>query len=248
MKIILKSVESRRETPLATPDTALQYHIRDLRRDALKRQFALEIPDRDAKKPYFVVKVKPQGKVEERIQVFDKNFKYISCSCDWYVKNQSGFCIHLAALLNAKKFGEFYNTNTENYSQWRLRLKSYASFLPEDLEQCDHEVEIFRPSQNLPIKLGKGSTKEKIQAESTKKYYQIISTGKKTHIPWLTPELEKEENITDKDLLLNGISLYDYQKEVFKKMIVARRGICSMVMGAGKTLIIEGKKVRRSSC
>jgi SNF2 family DNA or RNA helicase len=36
--------------------------------------------------------------------------------------------------------------------------------------------------------------------------------------------------------LLNGVNLFNYQKNIFAKMVTAKRAICSMVMGAGKTL------------
>jgi SNF2 family DNA or RNA helicase len=235
MKITLKPVENRKETPLAAPDTALQYHIRDLRRDALKRQITLEIPDKQDD-THLVIKVKPQGKKEEKIQVFDKNYKYLSCSCDTYVKNQSGFCVHLAALLNAKKFADYYDFNAENYREWRTRLKNYSGLLVNDVDTFDGEIEIFRPSQNSTIKIGNGKNNKKIKADSAKKYYEVMSTGRRTNIPWLTEEFEKKENVNDDKLLLNDINLYDYQKEVFKKMVTARRAICSMTMGAGKTL------------
>lgn len=37
-------------------------------------------------------------------------------------------------------------------------------------------------------------------------------------------------------ILLGGLSLYDYQEDIFQKMLLANKAICSMKMGAGKTL------------
>lgn len=42
--------------------------------------------------------------------------------------------------------------------------------------------------------------------------------------------------IPSDDGLLSGVTLFDYQKNIFAKMVKSKRAVCSMVMGSGKTL------------
>jgi SNF2 family DNA or RNA helicase len=150
----------------------------------------------------------------------------VSCSCEEFQTNGLTYCEHLAvaerlwkghvALIGAEP--HLWRTFMKRFNLLpRLRKdyrgECYRLYLPFD----DEYVFLGNPSQGYKNAVG---CHDKQESSFERKYRQFF---------------QNHPNISSVGLL-NGVTLYDYQEEIFPKMLAAKRCICSMIMGSGKTI------------
>lgn len=160
------------------------------------------------------------------VEVFDTLGNERSCTCDDYFADQAGACIHLAALEGFEKFGWATDQLATN---WRMAFSKERAKIPFLKGAPNYNGAMFWDSA-----LGTHKTLGKTPQLSENwiaygKYKQAQTALQKTLTH--TGPLPSSTG-----LLQGGLNLYPYQEDIFQKMLVAKRGICSMVMGAGKTL------------
>lgn len=158
------------------------------------------------------------------IQLFTKAIKTVGCTCAQFHSNHLGFCEHLALIERLRKG----HINQNDEKTWHKILKRF-NLLPTVRNQYrGRAIRVFKPYEQEYYVLGNRNSE--VVEESVgcpvvspidyeKRYYDFLASHKIVS-----------------DGLLNGVKLYSYQEEIFGKMLAAKRCICSMIMGSGKTI------------
>jgi len=140
------------------------------------------------------------------------------CSCDQYFNRQCGCCKHLAVL-------KFMGTNgsPKAYSEFVKSLKALTRSVKPSVV---NSYLVYDSLENETVQIGTGPN-------------QIRSVSERTRIQLTPKSLQNQPQpiiVPALFPLVSGIALYDYQVEILQKMLNARRAICSMVLGSGKTI------------
>jgi len=134
--------------------------------------------------------------------------------------------VHLAAIENLLTQPVHYKKQT-NYRKWsnvfRIRLRSTPKYYKQRYDFWD-------PLKGRSISVGKKLPVLKTVSTLTHERLNRKHKAKKIKLP--------KPNDAG---LLKGVQLYDYQQEVFSKMLISQRAICSMVMGSGKAEPLTAK-------
>lgn len=189
--------------------------------EAQKRSFIFDLTDLDG--VFKVIKVLEVGSRKlYTVEIFGMNENKIlgACQCPDYRHNEIAYCHHIAGIERLTAASE----------QVRTKLK----FSIQNLDQFPLKVIHYNPASKKVITFGKGEIEHKTVSaiEQEKEPAEIIVDNN------LLAEIErlKKEQPYKKELLEDDVELYDYQQEVFYRLIAAKRAICSLTTGAGKTL------------
>ncbi len=153
------------------------------------------------------------------VSIFSTN--HLSCSCEQYCSKECSFCKHIAVLDFLFRKGKHFDdenvalfSKALNKSIQRIRPSSINTYVYYDSFDC------------VDVRIGSGPNLIKTPSIITKENYHRKNNELNTQLV----------NLDEKIQLTDLISLYDYQRDNLFKMLNAKRAICSMVMGAGKTL------------
>lgn len=211
---------------IPAPSTPLEYARYELRTEALWRKYSLTYKLKE--NIALSISVVDGRKKTNVITLFKGGVT--QCTCSGFLKHEINFCEHIAALQNTIELG----TDKE----WIVGFKAAAGLLRfanvtyYDSYQKDIKTKI------QPQAIANCKTELAVSVETLKQ----------------KQELEKNnDNQETKEIVSNlnsGLKLFDYQEKIFAGMLMAKRAICSMVMGSGKTLtsiaclkwLVENKK------
>lgn len=206
---------------LTVPASALAFKKAEIRHEAFKRTFKFILLPKTAE--HVEVEVVDGKKQKNKLQFFDSTLVACCCSCDEYIKEEARACVHLGALANTLEFPEHYK-KTPNYFSWTNTFRIRLSRIPRKYKQKYHFWDAYKKRQ-----VEFGVQEPAIQTESLKTHIRLQNQRKNNKVKYL-PATASDEG------LLDGVTLYDYQKDIFAKMVSAQRAVCSMSMGLGKTL------------
>lgn len=205
---------------LPAPQTALAFKKAEIRQLAFRRNFKLELLPKTAE--HVEVLVTDGRNKKYTIQYFDRNRTAACCSCDDYVLDEARMCLHVAAIENLLDFPVHYTRN-KDYHKWCNIFRIRLARTPKRYIQ---KYDFWDAYKNKNVEFGERGPA--VETVSTKTYKKIQRQRKNSKVKYLpTPNDEG---------LLEGVTLYDYQKDIFAKMLTAQRAVCSMSMGLGKTL------------
>lgn len=157
-----------------------------------------------------------------KLQYFNSARTVSCCSCEDFVLDESRFCVHLAAVENFMTQPVHYQKYQAGYRKWcnvfRIRLRSTPKYYKRKYNFWD-------PFKGRAVYVGKKLPEIKTVSTLTHDRLNRRRKAKKIKLP--------KPNDAG---LLKGVQLYDYQQEIFTKMLIAQRAICSIIMGGGKTL------------
>lgn len=189
--------------------------------EAQKRSFVFDLTDLDG--VFKVIKVLEVGsKRLYTVEIFGLNDGKLlaACQCPDYRHNEIAYCHHIAGI--------------ERLAAASEQVKTKLKFHNQNLDFFPLKVIHYNPSSKKIVTFGCGDTIHKTVSaiEQDKEPPPIIVDVN------LTTEVEriKREHPYEKNLLEDDVELYDYQQEVFYRLIAAKRAVCSLSMGAGKTL------------
>ncbi len=189
--------------------------------EAQKRSFVFDLTDLDG--AFKVIKVLEVGsKRLYTVEIFGLNEDKIlaACQCPDYRHNEIAYCHHIAGI--------------ERLCAASEQVKTKLKFHNQNLDYFPLKVIHYNPSSKKLVTFGSGDLVHKTVSaiEQEKEPPPIVVDIK------LMEEVERirKQQPYEKDLLDDDVELYDYQQEVFYRLIAAKRAICSLSMGAGKTL------------
>jgi SNF2 family DNA or RNA helicase len=144
-----------------------------------------------------------------------------SCSCKEYISHEASFCKHIAILEYYLKY--YFNYQDLDSNEFQRTLKSNVRKL---ICPKDKKFVWYDSYKREVCSVGEGE--DVVYTPSYKRFVQT-NRGK--------VEAEKESaNLPDSYNLLDDITLKESQVEAMQLMIKAKRAICGMPMGAGKTI------------
>lgn len=231
MKIQIKPLDRKTDRLfLRKPSTAQQFRKNELLQVAAGRSFVLDLATKSSGKPWVEIEVTDGRKHKFHVEVLDRFVTKYQCSCEDFVLDESGCCAHVAAIENVRANQAAYKKQDPGVGNWCSRMNQQVMMLPFSLSGFKNPKFVFYDASakqevsyggNLPgsIATVAVSTARRLRA-------QRIATQSNTSLP--------DQDDAD---LLREVSLYDYQKIVFNNMVKAKRAICSMTMGSGKTLV-----------
>lgn len=199
--------------------------MRELSEKAHRRKLKFEILPKTTCEWVKVEVTEANGK-KGIVEIYDTLGAERACNCNDYFAEQGSACIHLAALEGIEKLGWATDAQASAWLTALSKERIKIPFLKHSYGGC-----IYWDSANQSSKiLGKTPQfSENWLAYSKYKQQQTvassgISTNQQGNLP------------SSVGLLQNNLNLYQYQEDIFQKMILAKRGICSMVIGSGKTI------------
>lgn len=194
---------------------------RELAEKACRRKFTLSLLPKV--EDWIKVEVIDGRGKSNIIEIFDTLGKTRTCTCDEYFEQEGSWCVHLSVLDGIENL----DWSTDLFvKQWVLELSRARIKIPIHHKSFATGAifwDSFEESQKL---LGK-SPQPTENWNAWKKFHKAKSTILATNTGPLP---------SSAGLLMNNINLYQYQEDIFQKMLINKRAICSMVMGSGKTL------------
>ena len=191
--------------------------------EALNHDYALTLAA--ANKDFVEILVKDSAGHSGTVQYFLPEL--VVCSCAQYHKMGAGFCKHIAvssAILKQPVTSEenIFSFNVNSYVKPLNKLKTKKYIVYDSLKGSN-------------VTFGSSRIEQKSVSCLANEKYLTMAYELSLQLPaQLPPEVE----VTDE------IFLYPYQRDVLENMMTARRAICSMTTGAGKTLTsIAGLKI-----
>lgn len=227
MTILIRPVPSRNKLNLIVPIDGIQFHYNELLKKAATKRWSLEIVQ--TPNPWLTVKFTDSRNNVNQLEVFNRTYTKYQCTCGMFVSDQSGFCLHTAAFdnlcRNRAKFGEYGDAD---FSAFTRELDRALMRLPEKLAG-------YRTSHFNFYNAYKQTTRN-FGNDSMPVVDSVTVAANNRRDNRIASVTEPLFYRLDGENLLNGVTLFDYQRNIFAKMVTAKRAICSMVMGAGKTL------------
>lgn len=209
---------------LSSADTALEFRFNEIIARAFHRSFGFELLDKT--EDHVEIIVTDGRRRQNRVQYFNRNRTISCCSCEEFIKDECRFCVHLAAVENVLKYPMHYRKQDANYGKWCATFRARLIRIPTSVKQFNQHYTFWDPYKSTFYTFGRNKpTKETV---ATKTFKKLQRKKKQKMVTYLPEPIDKG--------LLKGVTLYDYQQDVFRNMLKAQRAICSMIMGAGKTL------------
>jgi SNF2 family DNA or RNA helicase len=226
--IKLEENETKRfKRKLSAPETPEEFEIFQIYLKSFSRNYDVYRNINESDCLEFTVST---TKKQETTRVFTKSLRVFECSCLSFVKNELQFCEHIAVLYRIRNNILSNKTSQKDLSVFR-GFKVLFSMLPtKGIKFNGMKTEVFNPKtkQTQIIGCRSNEIKKSIAYKTLQKQIDLKVFRKRLK------ELEKQK-VSSKRTLKN-VTLYDYQEDIFKKMLAAKKSICSMVMGSGKTL------------
>lgn len=235
MQIQIKPINRKTDRlALTRPTTALQFRKNELAQLASGRNFTLTLIANPTV-PWAQIEVVDGYKRKHIVEVFDRFSVKCQCSCEEFFEDCANYCVHIAALDNVKNNQVLFRMHDRLVPVWYSAYHRKIANLPIALMGYRNPKFTYYDSANQVFQSFGGSLPGAVDSSATKtaKKLKALLSAKKASAA-LLPE-------PDDTGLLTNLALYDYQKAIFAKMVKAKRAICSMTMGAGKSSPVTSK-------
>ena len=207
-----------RRSRLISATTALDVEINNIRSKIYDTVYQINLNDYI---DYIEIEFVDRAGHKNHIEIYDS--VHHCCDCENYCRSGTGTCKHLEILKLINK-----SPMDKNERNFIAEIQRYSARLDKNPKSKNYVFYNGLTREVLRIK----SDEEFLDRESMN-----IATYRKLHRFNYTED--PNVNFTDNYKLPN-IELYDYQTEILQKLLTVKRGLCSMVMGSGKTLLSIG--------
>ena len=158
------------------------------------------------------------------------------CSCKSFFEDEADFCEHVAVVKLIEAFPNCYMNGglISSEIQKRKRVSRGLVYSFRYLSGRTLTVETINHGRR------RAAQKDKtIDGVGLVRWNQKHSeaTLESNSADQLRNSGTKSERYSSAGILQSGLNLYGYQEDIFHKMIYARKAVCSMKMGSGKTLL-----------
>ena len=227
MTILIRPIPSRNRLEMSVPDDGISFRHCELRKQAATKRWNLEIVQ--TSNPWLTIKFTDSRNNVNQLEVFNRSFTKLQCTCRNFIVDESGMCLHSAAFDNlCKNRAKFSEYHSEEFSTFIRKIDRVLLSLPNNLSAYQNtHFAFYNPFEKTVKKFGNRN----LPVVNSVTVLANIRREERMH-DVNAPVLP----IPSDDGLLTGVTLFDYQRNIFAKMVTAKRAICSMVMGAGKTL------------
>lgn len=162
-----------------------------------------------------------------------QNFAHVwQCSCREFVESQTDFCEHIAILKHSEDFpwvASFRKFQTlsnlvrvrKKKPEYRTSAMAFKAYSGESDGICTYTSGSKQALKKAPV----------IESAALLRFRERLNMDSMvfdSEIMASTPE--------SKGILASPLNLYDYQEVIFASMLKAKKAVCSMTMGSGKTL------------
>jgi len=196
---------------------------REMSELAAGRKFSFNLLPQDPTKEWMTIEVVDGKHKKNIIEIFDGLYSKKVCNCDQFFEEESGWCRHLAAFDGLEKQG--WNEQYADVSAFKKALSFARVQIPMSIRLYRKGALFWDPHQGSQVVIGK---------------IPAITENWKAYAAWNTKKVSlkiKAPKVFSSAGLLNNLTLFDYQEVIFQKMLNAKRSICSIVVGGGKTLL-----------
>jgi SNF2 family DNA or RNA helicase len=188
------------------------------------------------------------------VQLYDNGLENVSCSCADFYEQELNYCEHVCAiermlryhssvelsrnihllLFANKKISQyqtylFFNTLKQQYVVVGKGHKEETLILLKDFDNLEHKEILLHNANELGVWIS-STARRKLESEIDPNKMDSLNAF------YYRKKQLTEEGIREKlDGLLRGITLFDYQKDVFIDSVAAKRAIIALPAGAGKT-------------
>lgn len=238
MQIHIKAINSKTgKLKLPKPSNALQFRRNEIARLASGRSYTITLLPKSAN-PWITLEVVDGKKKRNLVEIFDAASTKCQCSCADFIEDQSGTCLHIAAINNVRTNQVLFYGMDPGIRTWHTSYLHRVLLLPYNLAGYRNAKFNYFNTVTFRVESYGGNLPGAVDSVAVNTLRQIQATPLPSNVS--NPE-SLEEVEPDSADLLNGVNLYDYQETVFTKMVKARRAICSMKMGAGKAQPLDAK-------
>lgn len=204
-----------------------QLEYRKLFYYSFKKKYELIINEKENE--FLEILIIDGSKKKNIVQIFTKKMALNVCSCSLFNESELGYCDHIAAIQRFLKDDEIKYFN----KSWTLEFTNRRKRLPESLQEYKGcQIKIYDSRNVKEIVVGKKIDNIEPRTSINHHYYKQFDNE--------TIFNNRYQALINKNIssegLLNNIQLFDYQEDVFKKIIAAKRAAISMVVGSGKTI------------
>lgn len=224
-KFTLVPLEKDMLRQVPTPTDALSFELFQDTIHALQKHWVVELKD-------------PTGGLERlyEIVVEDGHHKRFDvqnagtvwqCSCVGFIEKQTGHCQHVGVVRALVERYMLFRCGWSLVSTWRAR-----KFLPQ-YKTSSFDYLWYDPISGAEKVLTVGPSKRVKQPQV--RSVAAVSRASVGGLVQLTEPVLMSDNISSDGILCSGLRLYDYQESIFAGMVGAKKAVCSMKMGSGKT-------------
>lgn len=213
--------KDKKKTKLPKLLKAVDGHRRELCQSAVGRVFTFNsLPMTDE---WIKIEVTDGKKQTNIIEVFDALSTKKTCTCNQYFNSEASYCVHLAAFEGIDKLG--WSSEPE-VKKWLMDFSKNRIKIPLHSRMFKGGAIYYDSYQGGQVVVGK--------VPNFSENWMAYGKWKQSQPKKLAPATKN--SYSSAGLLRSNLKLYDYQEDIFQKMLNARRAICSMTMGSGKTL------------
>lgn len=216
--------KGQKKPPLAVPVDALSFLQHQQAERTMNRHYKVTLKD-----AHPLVSGLYQFKITDGLR---RNFEVevlkgvVQCSCKEFYEEQAGYCEHAALISLIWNQPAFYPLTWQLIGEIKARKKLVKLGLP-------FEYRYYSGKTNSIETVAGGRTPTKGQPAQV---VESCTIPNYTKVAQGINQLAGLPSPVSQGILLSGLNLYPYQEDIFQKMLVANKAICSMKMGAGKTL------------
>ena len=195
---------------------------REMSELAATRKFTFTLLPQNPNKEWLEIEVVDGKHKKSLVEIFDGLYSKKVCNCDQYFEQQSGWCSHLAAFDGLEKQG--WNEHLSDVSTFKKALSFMRVKIPMSVRLYRKGALYWDSLGEQQVVIGK---------------VPIVTENWKAYIAWTANKAIVKKNATKSYSsagLLNNLTLFDYQENIFEKMLNAKRAVCSIIVGGGKTL------------
>ncbi|MFA6049857.1 MAG: DEAD/DEAH box helicase [Candidatus Paceibacterota bacterium] len=231
MKIQIKAID-RKNNKLVVPKpvNAVQFRKNELSQQAAGRKFAITLLPAVPNIPWVQMEVIDGRKKKYTVEVFDRFSVKCQCSCTDFIEDQSNYCVHIAAVDNVKNNQVIFTRHDTKVLPWCSAYRHRILNLPFSFSGYRNPKFTYYDASTGQISSYGGSLPGAVDSSAVTTLKKIKAINVATTAKYALATEPDDAG------LLQTVSLYDYQKVIFAKMVKARRAICSMTMGSGKTI------------
>lgn len=204
-------------------------HKAEMSQLACGRKFSFKITQPKINEWLSVEVTDGRGKINT-VEIFDALSVEKTCTCDQYFEEESKYCVHIAALEGIEKLS--WAPNDAAVQLFKMTLGREKIKIPINNRLYKQGAMFWDSHQECQKIFGKIP----VCSENWAAYTRWNHARKQN-----SQTQQQLTNFSSVGLLKNNLNLFDYQEDIFNKLLNVKRGICAMTMGSGKAQPLDAK-------
>lgn len=132
MSILIRPVPSRNNLALIDPVDGISFHQNEWLKKAGTKRWTIEKVA--TTNPWLTIKLTDSRENVNTLEIFNRTFTKVQCTCGQFVSDESNFCLHVAAFHNfCKNRSVFSEYRNDDFRQFFADIDRALLRLPENL-------------------------------------------------------------------------------------------------------------------